>query len=108
MTFLASAPTSTSAAAVDAVPSPGIRRPSSRSYKGVVRPSTTLKIQMKAATLMNRGTVTKKPAMKLRRSHCITALLPACQDRRQERRADRDAVPRERREPPTADVVQER
>ena len=26
---------------------------------------------MKAATLMNSGTVTKKPAMKLRRSHCI-------------------------------------
>ena len=26
---------------------------------------------MNAATLMNSGTVTKKPAMKLRRSHCI-------------------------------------
>jgi hypothetical protein len=31
-----------------------------------------LKIQMKAATLMNSGTVTKKPAMKLWRSQCIT------------------------------------
>ena len=29
------------------------------------------KIQMSAATLMNSGTVTKKPVTKLRRSHCI-------------------------------------
>ena len=48
-----------------------MRRPSSRSYSGVVRPSTMPKIQTNAATLMNSGTVTKNPAMKLRRSHCI-------------------------------------
>src|SRR6516225_1901878 len=71
MTFLANAPTSTIAAAVDRVPSPGIRRPRIRSYIGVVAPSTTPKIQMNAAALMKSGTVTKNPAMKLRRSQPI-------------------------------------
>jgi hypothetical protein len=33
-----------------------------------------LKIQTIAATLMNSGTVTKKPAMNRRRSHCIRPL----------------------------------
>src|SRR4029450_11794143 len=54
------------------MPRPGMRRPSRRSYSGVVRPSTMPKIQMIAATLMNSGTVTKKPATKLRRSHWIS------------------------------------
>src|SRR5690242_12714159 len=71
MTFVAKAPTRSTAAAVLAMPRPGTRRPSKRSYIGVVRPSTTPKIQISAATLMKSGTVTKKPAMKLRRSHCI-------------------------------------
>src|SRR5436190_2077775 len=108
MTFLASAPTSTSAAAVDAVPSPGIRRPSSRSYIGVVRPSTTFKIQMKAATLMNSGTVTKNPATKLRRSHWITRLRPAGRYRGEQRDPEEDALPRKRREPGSLDEMQER
>src|SRR5687768_2447683 len=71
MTFVAIAPTSRIATAVVITPRPGTRRPSHRSYSGDVTPSTMPKIQMKAATVMNSGTVTKKPAMKLRRSHCI-------------------------------------
>src|SRR5437879_5130487 len=72
MTFRASMPTSTMTTAVVSVPRPGIRRPSSRSYTGVVAPSTTSKIQISAATLMNSGTVTKNPAMKLRRNQPIS------------------------------------
>ena len=59
------------ATAVVRMPSPGIRRPSSRSYIGVVKPSTTPNIHTNAATVMNSGTVTKKPVMKLRRSQCM-------------------------------------
>src|SRR6266851_2758470 len=75
MTFLAKAPTSTMTAAVVSVPRPGMRRPIKRSYSGVVRPSTTSKILMNAYTLISSGTITKNPAMKLRRSHCIQPLL---------------------------------
>src|SRR5436190_23882666 len=90
---------------------------------------------MSAATLMNSGTVTKKPATKLRRSHCIcrtaimkiathsngdperVALQPAARratlsgspvHRREDRDAEHDPVPRKRREAVAADVVQER
>src|SRR5262249_41262263 len=77
-----------------------MRRPSSRSYSGVVAPSTTLNTHTSAATLMNSGTVTKKPATKLRRSHCI--------DVREERDAQRDAVPRERAEAVAPHVAEER
>src|SRR2546423_1040081 len=69
MTLRAKMPTSTMTTPVDSVPSPGIRRPSSWSYSGAVRPSTPLKIQISAPTLMSRGTVTKRPGVKLRRSH---------------------------------------
>src|SRR5207248_11744134 len=52
---------------------------------------------MIAATLTNSGTVTKKPAMKLRRSHCI-----------ENGNAERDAVPGEWRESGSPDDGQER
>src|SRR5437868_4193083 len=77
---------------------------------------------MSAATLMNSGTVTKKPATKLRRSQpiCRTATLKGspytCRaslsgspvHRREQRGADHDPVPREGAEAVVADVVQKR
>src|SRR5207302_508306 len=78
-----------------------------RSYSGVVRPSTTLKIQMSAATLTNSGTVTKKPAMKLRRSHCIGLDL-AARNHREQRQSQDDAVPGEGAESTMANDVEER
>src|SRR3954464_5638508 len=99
ITLRATAPTSTITIAVVSVPRPGIRRPSSRSYSGVVAPSTTLKSQISAATLMNSGTVTKKPATKLRRSQCI--------GRDEQHDAEHDAVPGKRREAVAADVFEE-
>ena len=85
-----------------------MRRPSSRSYSGVVRPSTTPKIQMNAATLMNSGTVTKKPATKLRRSHCMAGYIQPAATAASSADAQRDAIPGERREARSPDVVQER
>src|SRR5262245_18568118 len=123
MTFRAKAPTSTRTTTVDAIPRPGTRRPRTRSYSGVVVLSTTLKIQMIAATLMNSGTVTKKPVMKLRRSQCINGasartvtivetrsrrLHPAGGDGGQNRRAEHDAIPGERREAGAAHEREER
>src|SRR5206468_9694034 len=123
MTFLANAPTSTMATAVDASPRPGMRRPRRRSYKGVVNPSTSPNTQISAAMLMKTGTVTKKPVTKLRRSHCIdqapvecamptvcrtedSALQPEAPS--QDGEAKRDAIPRKRRESGPADVIQKR
>src|SRR5438445_11481977 len=63
----------------------------------LVAPSRSPRIQMIAATLTNSGTVTKKPAMKLRRSHCI-----------ENGNAERDAVPGEWRESGSPDDGQER
>src|SRR4051812_14807984 len=97
-----------SATAVVTVPSPGMRRPSSRSYSGVVRSSTMLKIQMMAATLIKSGTATKKPATKLRRSQPITydRALGAPQPDRDDG-GKREAVPREPRERMTAQIADE-
>ena len=47
---------------------------------------------MNAATLMNSGTVTKKPAMKLRRSHCMIAPQPAQPAMRRQQRAGPSAM----------------
>ena len=47
------------------------RAAATRRRTAPTKPSISRKIQMNAATLMTSGTVTKKPAMKLRRSHCI-------------------------------------
>src|SRR3954471_10933024 len=66
-----------------------------------------LKIQMKAATLMNSGTVTKKPAMKLRRSQSMR-LQPARSDRREDGQPQSDSIPGKRRKPRASDEQQER
>src|SRR5206468_2490408 len=86
------------------------RRPSRRSYSGVVRPSTTLKIQMNAATLMKSGTSTKKPAMKLRRSqYMLKPGKPASSPHhpRNQRHADDNAIPRKQGEAGSSDDGQE-
>src|SRR5688572_27900380 len=63
---------------------------------------------MNAATLMNSGTVTKKPAMKLRRSHCILDLPPPGNDRPCEKDdAEPNPVPREGHESGAPDEFQE-
>ena len=51
------------------IPSPGTSRPSHSAYHGPTKPSISRKIQMNAATLITSGTVTKKPAIRRRRSH---------------------------------------
>src|SRR5215207_2572803 len=107
MTLRAIAPTSTITTAVVAGPRPVIRRPSSRSYSGEVHPSTRPKIQTIAATLMNSGTTTKNPAMKLRRSQCI-ALHPSSGECREQDDAERDPIPGEPREAGAAHEPQER
>src|SRR5919112_3201660 len=66
------------------------------------------KIQMKAAMLMTSGTVTKKPVMKLRRSHCIGELHPARGDRREQREPQRDPVPRKGHESSASDDGEKR
>ena len=72
MTLVATAPTMSTTSAVMTIPSPGTSRFSSRVEIGAVKLSMIPKIQTSAATLMTSGTVTKNPAMKLRRSQCIT------------------------------------
>jgi hypothetical protein len=51
------------------MPSPGTSRPTHAAYEGPTKPSIRRKIQTNVATLITSGTVTKKPAMKLRRIH---------------------------------------
>ena len=51
--------------------------------------------QMKAVTVMNSGTVTKKPAMKLRRSHCIVSAITAQRHGREQDQPDDDSIPGE-------------
>ncbi len=75
---------------------------------GAVKPSMIPKIQTSAATLMTSGTVTNRPAMKLRRSHCIigSGTPPATAAKMQH--AQHDPIPGERREPGPPHEPQER
>src|SRR5688500_4911884 len=56
---------------VNSTPSPGTARPSTRPDNGSVTEPTTRKTHTIAATLMIIGTVTKIPAINLRRSHVM-------------------------------------
>src|SRR6187397_1224560 len=92
------------------MPSPGASRPRYLRKTGATKPSTSRNSHSSAATEMNSGTVTKKPATKLRRSHCMDGA-PASGppvDSDGERHAEGDPVPGERPEAAAADVVQER
>ena len=71
MTLVASAPTASTSVAITSTPTPGTPRPSTRVAIGVAKSSTKRNAQTSAATLTMSGTVTKKPVMKLRRSHCM-------------------------------------
>ncbi len=63
----------------------------------------------RAHTVMNSGTVTKNPAMKLRRSHCMSCrALSQRQHRASNADAGDDAIPGERRETRRASRSQER
>ena len=73
MTLVATAPTDRITSSVMSTPSPGNLRPRSRAVTGAVKPSMIPKIHTNAATLITSGTVTKKPARNVRRSHAITA-----------------------------------
>src|SRR6476620_6654396 len=63
---------------------------------------------MKAATVMKSGTVTKKPAMKLRRSHDNMPLQPARCNRSEDGQAQPDAIPGKGRKPRAPHEQQER
>src|SRR5207253_3737321 len=65
------------------------------------------KIQTSAATLITSGTVTKNPAMKLRRSHCIRSEF-SCRQRSEQDESGQDAIPREWGEPRSPDEAEER
>src|SRR5437870_9637834 len=62
---------------------------------------------MNAATLMKSGTVTKNPAMKLRRSHSMV-LQPARCDRSENRQTQPDPIPGKRCKSRPSDEQQER
>src|SRR5687767_2337089 len=72
ITFEAITPARKTITMVVSRPRPGTSRLSRRSKSGAIEPSTTRKTHTSAATLMTSGTVTKKPAISFRRSHCIS------------------------------------